>query len=92
MNCSRVVKKGEAAYDVYIGRGSKWGNPFVIGIHGDRAEVIEQYEAWIRTQPKLLADLPELKDKVLGCYCFPKPCHGQVLVKLLKEFGIEEYE
>jgi hypothetical protein len=32
---------------VYIGRPSIWGNPFVIGRDGDRAEVIGQYEAWL---------------------------------------------
>ena len=86
----RVVKKGEAGYDTYVGRGSVWGNPFVIGIHGDRAEVIAQYEEWIRGRPELLARLPELKGKTLGCFCAPKPCHGAVLLTLLKENGIEE--
>ena len=89
MECSRVVKKGEAAYDVYIGRGSKWGNRFVIGIDGNREEVIEMYEEWIKTQPKLLDDLIELKGCVLGCYCAPKRCHGEILLKLLQERGIE---
>lgn len=89
MSHPRVVKKGTAAYDVYIGRGSCWGNPYVIGIHGDRAEVIARYEAWIRTQPQLLARLPELKGKVLGCFCAPKACHGEVLIRLLEEQGLE---
>jgi hypothetical protein len=89
MSHPRVVKKGEAGYDVYIGRGSKWGNPFVIDIHGTRAEVIAMYDEWIRTQPQLMAALPELKGKVLGCYCAPKRCHGEVLIELLKEQGIE---
>jgi hypothetical protein len=89
----RLVKVGEAAYDVYIGRGSIWGNPFVIGVHGNRNEVIEMYSKWIRGQPQLLAQLPELKGKVLGCHCKsvinPKRCHGEVLLALLKERGIE---
>ena len=85
----RVVKKGEAGYDTYVGRGSPWGNPFVIGVHGDRTEVIAQYDEWIRGQSELLARLPELKGKTLGCFCAPKPCHGEVLIRLLKENGIE---
>ena len=89
INCKRIVKKGDAAYDVYIGRGSKWGNPFVIGVDGTRAEVIEKYESWIKGQPELLAALPELKNKILGCYCSPRRCHGEVLLKLLRENGIE---
>lgn len=71
-----------AAYDVYIGRPSKWGNPFVIGKDGDRAEVLRKYEAWLRTRPELLAALPELRGKVLGCWCAPEPCHGDVLSRL----------
>lgn len=73
-------------YDVYIGRPSKWGNPFIIGTHGTREQVIAKYEEWIRMQPELLAALPELKDKKLACFCRPlHSCHGDVLIKLLKE-------
>jgi hypothetical protein len=68
---------------VFIGRPSCWGNPFKIGVDGDRDEVIRKYKDWILTQPDLLARLPELKDKRLGCYCFPERCHGDVLVELL---------
>jgi hypothetical protein len=76
-----------AAFDVYIGRAGRgqagpWGNPFVLGRDGDRATVIAKYEAWIQTQPQLLARLPELKGKRLGCFCHPHPCHGDVLVRL----------
>ena len=49
-----VVNKYKDHYDIYIGRGSKWGNPFRIGDHGDRGGVIEQYREWIKTQPDLL--------------------------------------
>jgi len=70
---------------VYIGRPSKWGNPFQIGRDGTRDEVIEKYRQWILTQPELLAALPELKGKTLGCFCSPKKCHGDVLVELIGE-------
>jgi len=75
----RVVHCKKEAHDVYIGRGSKWGNPFVIGKDGDRDEVIKKYEEWFVTQPHLIASLHELKGKTLGCYCSPKSCHGDVL-------------
>ena len=78
----KVVHCKRDKYDVYIGRPSKWGNPFVIGKDGTRAQVIKKYEQWIQTQPALLAALPELKGKVLGCWCSPNACHGDVLVKL----------
>ncbi len=65
------------------------GNPFVIGKDGSRDAVIAKYERWIRGQPGLLAELPTLKGATLGCYCVPQRCHGEVLLALLKERGIE---
>lgn len=80
-----VVNKYKSSCTVFIGRPSKWGNPFVIGKHGTREEVIAMYEKYIRNKPELLAQLHELKGEILGCYCKPQACHGDVLVKLLKE-------
>lgn len=82
---SQVVHCKKKPYDVYIGRPSKWSNPFVIGGDGTREDVIQKYEEWVRQQPHLIAALPELKGKVLGCWCAPKRCHGEVLLKLLGE-------
>ena len=74
---------------VYIGRGSKWGNPFTHRegtaaqwIVSSREEAITCYEAWLMTQPSLLAALPELRGKTLGCWCAPLACHGDVLLRL----------
>ncbi len=82
------IKTG-AKYDIYIGRPSIWGNPFSheFGTLAEfkvnsREEAVEAYEAWILKQPHLLARLPELKDKTLGCWCVPALCHGHVLLKL----------
>lgn len=77
-------------YDLYIGRaaprqrlsGSKWANPFKIGVHGDRATVIEKYRQYVLSSPDLMAALPELRDKVLACWCWPAACHGAVLADL----------
>lgn len=79
---TKVVHCKKEKYDVYIGRPSKWGNPFIIGRDGTREEVIEKYREYIMQRPDLLSDLHELKGKVLGCWCKPKPCHGDVLVEL----------
>jgi hypothetical protein len=86
---TRVVHCKKKPYDVYIGRPSKWGNDwshqqgtqaeFVVAT---REEAIEKYREWIMTQPELLADLYELKGKVLGCWCKPKACHGDILAEL----------
>ena len=80
---TRVVNKYKDSYDVYIGRGSKWGNPFKIGVDGTRGDVIKQYRDWIQTQPHLLSSLEELRGKTLGCFCSPQACHGDILVELL---------
>lgn len=79
-----VVHCKHGKYDVYIGRGSKWGNPFVIGKDGTREEVIQKHKKWFLKQYHLTKFLSELKDKVLGCWCFPKSCHGDTLVELSK--------
>ena len=88
---TRVVNKYQQEYDIYIGRGSKWGNPFVLGKDGNREEVIDKYEEWIRQQPDLMSSLNELKGKRLGCFCRPKKCHGDVLVKLVEEMEEEDW-
>lgn len=80
-----VVNIRKDPCDIFIGRPSKWGNPFIIGIDGTRAEVIERYEEYVRSRPELMKALPELEGKILGCYCHPKFCHGDVLIKLLDE-------
>lgn len=91
---SRVVHCKREPYDVYIGRPSKWGNPFShLAGKGDcqvpsREDAIECYRRWIATQPQLLEDLPELDGKVLGCWCAPKSCHGDVLLELLASSGM----
>lgn len=93
---TRVVHCKKEKYDVYIGRPSPFGNPFVIGPDGDRDEVVRKYEEWLMSQPDLLSRLPELKGKILGCWCKPNACHGDVLAKLadnpllLKERQCEE--
>ena len=78
----KVVHCKKDKYDVYIGRPSKWGNPFEIGVHGTREEVIKMYEEYIMNKPELLMSLNELKGKTLGCWCSPKACHGDVLINL----------
>jgi len=86
---TRIVHCKREPYEVYIGRPSKWGNPYVIGPDGTRDEVIQKYEQHIRTSPILMRALPGLSGKTLGCWCPPKPCHGDVLIKILNEMGYD---
>lgn len=67
---------------VYIGRPTKWGNPFVVGQDGDRQAVVQKYMDFVMSSPTLLEALPELRGKDLVCWCSPQACHGDVLLKL----------
>jgi len=85
------IKRNEE-YDVFIGRPSQWGNPFshlpnTLAKYkvSSREEAVDKYREWILTQPLLLANLHELRDKRLGCFCAPKLCHGHVLLELLEK-------
>lgn len=65
---------------VYIGRGSKWGNPYRIGPDGTRAEVIEKYRDYgLKNMFHLYAKL-ELHGRDLLCFCKPAACHGDLLL------------
>lgn len=79
---TRAVNMRTSDYDVRIDRETQWGNPFRIGEDGNRTEVIARYAKWIQAKPELLADLPLLRGKRLGCWCKPLPCHGDILAKL----------
>jgi hypothetical protein len=81
---SKVVHCKKEKYDIMIDRSTIWGNPFFIGKHGTRSEVIEKYRQWLLTQPELYARIHELRGKTLGCWCKPAACHGDVLIELLE--------
>lgn len=61
---------------IYVGRGSPYGNSFVIGQHGTRDEVIDKYEiltrqAIIDKDPVILEAFKRLdKDSILSCFCY----------------------
>jgi uncharacterized protein DUF4326 len=78
---TRVVHCKRESYDVYIGRPSKWGNPFPLKHGQSREAALEKYRVWLLHQSKLLRDLHELRGKVLGCWCAPQLCHGDVLAE-----------
>lgn len=86
---TRVVHCKREAYDVYIGRPSRWGNPFshkkgTLAKYqiDSREDAIQRYREWVVGQPDLMKDLYKLRGKVLGCWCKPSPCHGDVLAEL----------
>ena len=80
---AKVVNIESEECDVFIGRPSKWGNPFKIGpANYTREQALDMYKKWIVEQDDLLEQINELKDKTLGCYCKPEDCHGDTLLKL----------
>ena len=66
---------------IYIGRPSKWGNPYIIGKDGTRDEVIAKYKLHL-LMSGLVNEVEELKGKDLVCWCAPEPCHGDILLEL----------
>lgn len=88
----KVVNQYKERFDVYIGRPSKWGNPYsdkegTLAKYKvkDRNEAVESFRLYITEGEgkHLLNDLHELKDKTLGCFCKPLKCHGDVLKELI---------
>jgi len=69
---------------------SNFANPFKIGKDGNRDEVIQKYKLYIiekiEQNATLKQELLEMKNKNLGCWCFPEQCHGNVLLELINEY------
>lgn len=81
------LKKGKTLPpgSIYVGRGSPWGNPFVIGEHGDRNEVVDRYCAWLNERmdegdPVVLTGLAGFREETsLVCSCAPARCHAECI-------------
>ena len=88
-----VVHFKKSPYDIYIGRPSLYGNPYshkkgtkAEFLVSSREEAISKYEALIRSTPDMLELIKlELKGKILGCWCAPQKCHGEVLARIANE-------
>lgn len=89
MKTEIVNKYHKVRYDVYIGRGSDFGNPYVIGVDGDRDEVINKYREYfynrIDKDPSFKLRVEGLRGKTLACFCKPKACHGDVIIDYLSD-------
>jgi hypothetical protein len=77
-----------------IGEKGWLGNPYVIGntcyrckqIHKDGGSTLICYEEYLKErleQPEFVEALKQLKGKKLGCFCKPKPCHTDILIKYI---------
>ena len=84
----RVVHCKKEEFDVYVGRGSKWGNPYshkegtlAEYVVESRREAVQRFEEYLLSNKELMGSLSELKGKTLGCWCKPKSCHGDILLR-----------
>lgn len=79
-------------HDVYVGRAAGpagvWGNPYVVGRHGTREEVIALFREYLARSPELVAMVrTQLRGKRLACFCAPLPCHADVLAEVADSDG-----
>lgn len=79
-----VNKERVDKYDVYIGRGTVWGNPYQIGQDGDRDEVIRKFaydfeRGFLKAHHDLDRNIANIKGKVIACHCKPAACHGDII-------------
>ena len=89
LNARKVGKIAPNA--VYVGRPSPYGNPFVLGVHGTREEVIAMHEARVRGDRRLRQDIRrDLKGKDLICWCAPETCHADIYLRIANGLEIPE--
>ena len=72
---------------VYVGRPTKWGNPYLISDGHTRQEAVDLYRGYWQSELALCsdnyADLEFLRGKDLACWCpLDQPCHADVLLEL----------
>lgn len=86
-----VVNVRHEKADVYCGRPSIYGNPYFVGKDGTRMDVIFLYIDYffnrLQHDPHFKKKIHELKDKKIGCWCHPEPCHLHVIAEYLNNYG-----
>lgn len=72
-------------------KSSPFANPFKVDRDGNREEILMKYKIYIdeklQTNPDLMAELLTLKNKNLGCWCYPESCHGNILLELIETYS-----
>lgn len=97
---TKLVNLNKEPYDIYIGRGSKWGCPFTTiknrptlakEIVDSKEEALAKYKEYVLASPELMEALDELEGKILGCFCKPEKCHGDILLELLGQKKLKDF-
>lgn len=87
-----VVNIRQASYEVYIGRAGRgkdgyFGNPFKLKEGENRGVTLEKYREYfydrLKKDPVFKKRIHALKGKLLGCFCKPSPCHGDIIKEYL---------
>ncbi len=98
-----VNRKNWRGENIYVGRPTVLGNPFVIGKDGDRATVIASYRRWLWNEIQggagpvfdeihRLANLAKTQDIILACWCFPEQCHAAVVKAAIEWIHLQPQE
>lgn len=88
---TKVVNVQKEPCDVYIGRPSRWGNPYPISQNVSREDVIAKFREYllgqIKENPALIDEIVKtMKGRRLGCFCSPLSCHGDVYKEICDEY------
>jgi hypothetical protein len=88
-----IGNKSRGDEGIYVGRPSPLGNPFEIGTHGTRSEVIQKYEEYFvnrletdesfKSEFLKLVDRAEKENICLVCWCCPQRCHAEIIRKYI---------
>lgn len=88
-----VVNLKYKEYTVYIGRGTKFGNKYLLGYDGLRGDVIAKHKKDFYNNPELQeAVWNELRGEILGCFCKPLACHGDTYIEYIENRERQENE
>ena len=81
---TRVVNRKVDPFDVYIGRGSFWGNPVKLKSRDplDVVDCLLGYVAHLEADMNIALHAATLQGYTLGCYCKPGRCHGDILARI----------
>lgn len=85
-----ITNKETGKKERFPKKSSNFANPYKVGKDGNREEVLQKYKIYIEKKLEnddtLINELISLKGKNLGCWCYPDPCHGNILLELIIKY------
>jgi hypothetical protein len=76
---------------IVVTRPGRWGNPFLVGVHGDRVACVQRYRQAL-TEGELPYSVGDVRRELgghdLACWCqLSEPCHADILLEMA--LGVE---